>query len=67
MKYEDTKSFLEAIQNKSFHGRIVIYDDYVFAYDNKKEGELVFNFHSEHPYGVLYTVLEALGADVHNA
>ena len=62
MKYEDTKSFLEAVKNKSFKGRVIIFDnDCVLAYD---DGEVVFDFVGKSPSDALFFVLEYLGANV---
>lgn len=64
MKYEDIKSFIEAVQNKSFKGRIIVDSDCVLAYES---GELVFDFNDRSPVDALFFVLEALGAEVDNA
>lgn len=64
MKYEDTKSFLDAVRNKSFKGRVIVDCDCVLAYEN---GELAFDFNDRSPVDALFFVLEALGADVDNA
>ncbi len=61
MKYEDTKSFIEAVQNKSFKGRVIVDNDCVLAYDN---GEITFDFCGQSPVYALFFVLEALGVDV---
>ncbi len=61
MKYENTQSFVEAVQNKSFDGRVVIDNDCVYAYDR---GQLVFDFEGRSPDGAFLLVLEALGANV---
>lgn len=61
MKYEYMKSFLDAIQNKSFKGRIIIDNDCVLAYES---GELAFDFENLSPRDALFFVLEYLGADV---
>ncbi len=61
MKYEYMQSFLEAVQNKSFKGRIIVDNDCVLAYES---GELVFDFEELSPRDALFFVLEALGADV---
>lgn len=64
MKYKDTKSFLDAVQNKSFKDRIIVDCDCVLAYES---GELAFDFNDRSPVDALFFVLEALGADVDNA
>ena len=61
MKYEDTKSFLEDVRNKSFKGRIIIDNDCVLAYER---GELAFDFENLSPRDSLFFVLEYFGADV---
>lgn len=61
MKYKDTKSFLDAVQNKSFKGRVIVDNDCVLAYES---GELVFYFEYLSPLDALFFVLEYLGADV---
>jgi hypothetical protein len=61
MKYEDMKSFLEAVRNKSFKGRIIVDSDCVLAYES---GELAFDFENLSPRDALFFVLEALGANV---
>ncbi len=61
MKYEDIKSFLDAVQNKSFNGLIIVYSDCVLAYES---GELVFDFENLSPRDALFFVLEYLGANV---
>ena len=61
MKYEDTKSFLEDVRNKSFKGRVIVNSYSVLAYES---GELVFDFDDRSPVDALFFVLEYFGADV---
>ncbi len=61
MKYKDTKSFLKAIQNKSFKGRVIVDNDCVLAYD---DGEVLFDCVGKSPSDALFFVLEAIGANV---
>ena len=64
MKYEYLQSFLDAVRNKSFKGRVIVNSYSVLAYES---GELVFDFDDRSPVDALFFVLEALGADVDNA
>lgn len=61
MKYEYLQSFLDAVKNKSFEGRILVDCDCVLAYEN---GELAFDFENLSPRDAIFFVLEYLGANV---
>lgn len=61
MKYEYLQSFLDAVKNKSFKGRILVDCDCVLAYENV---ELAFDFGWQSPGDALFSVLEAIGSDV---